>query len=119
MSSAPAADEIWKDARWLAQAVDPRAGLVRLVEMTAEDYRDASFLDDRMFESRKRVSHLLPWGTVADARCPHARQDARWIFHISHVGSTLISRLLGELDGVLSVREPRALARPHILPEGR
>ena len=108
MSSAPTADEIWKDARWLAQAVDPRAGLVRLVEMTAEDYRDASFLDDRMFESRERVTHLLPWATVADVS-GRAQQDARWIFHISHVGSTLISRLLGELDGVLSVREPRAL----------
>ena len=35
--------------------------------------------------------------------------DARWIFHIGHVGSTLISRLLGELEGVLSVREPRSL----------
>jgi hypothetical protein len=35
--------------------------------------------------------------------------DACWIFHIGHVGSTLISRLLGELDGVLSIREPRSL----------
>jgi hypothetical protein len=38
-----------------------------------------------------------------------AKNDARWIFHIGHVGSTLIARLLGELNGVLSVREPRAL----------
>ena len=37
------------------------------------------------------------------------RQDARWIFHIGHVGSTLVSRLLGELDGVLAIREPRLL----------
>jgi hypothetical protein len=37
------------------------------------------------------------------------RDDACWIFHIGHVGSTLISRLLGELDGVLSIREPRSL----------
>ena len=28
-----------------------------------------------------------------------ARSDARWIFHIGHVGSTLVARLLGELDG--------------------
>ena len=38
-----------------------------------------------------------------------AAHDARWIFHIGHVGSTLVSRLLGELDGVLAVREPRLL----------
>lgn len=37
------------------------------------------------------------------------RDDARWIFHVGHVGSTLISRLLGELDGVLALREPRSL----------
>jgi hypothetical protein len=36
-------------------------------------------------------------------------RDARWIFHIGHVGSTLVSRLLGELTGVLGVREPRLL----------
>ena len=108
MSSALTPDEIWKDARWLAQAVDPRAGLVRVVEMTPEDYRAASFLDDRMFE-KQRVSHLLSWAEVAETMPASARRDVRWIFHIGHVGSTLIARLLGELDSVLSVREPRAL----------
>ena len=108
MSSAPTPDEIWRDARWLAQAVDPRAALVRLVEMTPQDYRNASFLDDRMFE-QQRVSHLLPWDEVAGGMPEGARRDARWIFHIGHVGSTLIARLLGELETVLSVREPRAL----------
>jgi hypothetical protein len=39
----------------------------------------------------------------------NARRDARWIFHIGHVGSTLVARLLGELDSVLAVREPRLL----------
>ena len=108
MSSAPKADEIWKDARWLAQAVDPHAGLIRLVQMTPEAYRGASFLDDRMFE-QSRDSHLLQWDEVASSVPTDVRRDARWIFHIGHVGSTLIARLLGELDSVLSVREPRAL----------
>ena len=107
MSSAPAPQEIWRDARWLAQAVDPNAGLVRFVEMSAEDYREASFLDDRMFE-KPRNSYLLKWDQIADAMPADARTDARWIFHIGHVGSTLIARLLGELEGVLSIREPRA-----------
>ena len=107
MSSAPAPREIWRDARWLAQAVDPHAGLIRLVEMNAEDYREASFLDDRMFE-QPRTSHVLKWAEVAEAMPAHARTDARWIFHIGHVGSTLLARLLGELEGVLSIREPRS-----------
>ena len=57
-----------------------------------------------------RSAHLaaVERGRGGDARGPRAA-DARWIFHIGHVGSTLIARLLGELDSVLSVREPRAL----------
>lgn len=107
MSSVPTPQEIWKNARWLAQAVDPNAGVVRIVDMSPAAYRDASFLDDRMFE-QQRVAHLLKWPDVALGAPADARRDARWIFHISHVGSTLIARLLGELDGVVSIREPRA-----------
>ena len=108
MSSAPGPDEIWKDATWLAQAIDPTKKLVRFVEMTADSYRAASFLDDRMLQNVRNV-HLLNWDDVAGAMPGAARPDARWIFHIGHVGSTLVSRLLGELDDVLAVREPRAL----------
>lgn len=108
MSSAPDPDEIWKDATWLAQAIDPTKKLVRFVEMTADSYRAASFLDDRMLQN-VRNAHLLNWDDVAGAMPGAARPDARWIFHIGHVGSTLVSRLLGELDDVLAVREPRAL----------
>ncbi|HEX6072375.1 MAG TPA: hypothetical protein VFY95_05145 [Sphingomicrobium sp.] len=108
MSSAPPADELWRDARWLVQALDPKAGLVRLVQMTPQAYAQASFLDDRMFQ-QPRTSRLVPWDAVADTMPQRARADARWIFHIGHVGSTLVARLLGELEGVLSIREPRAL----------
>ena len=108
MSSAPTPQEIWEDARWLAQAVDPNAGLLRFAEMSAEDYREISFLDDRIL-GPVRNTHLLKWSDIAGSRPAEAHMDARWIFHIGHVGSTLISRLLGELDDVLAVREPRAL----------
>ena len=108
MSSAPTAFEIAADARWLAQALDPGAGLVRLVEMSPEAYRAASFLDDRLLQ-QPVSAHLLQWEQVRSALPPDARSDARWIFHISHVGSTLVSRLLGELGGVLSLREPRSV----------
>jgi hypothetical protein len=108
MSSAPAADEIARDARWLAQALDPSAGMVRLVAMDRESYRAASFLDDRMMQ-QPVAAQVVPWPQVAGALTGTLRSDARWIFHIGHVGSTLVSRLLGELDGVLGVREPRLL----------
>ncbi len=80
-----------------------------------------------MFD-RQRTSHLLKWDEVAEPLPADARRDARWIFHIGHVGSTLIARLLGELEGVLSVREPRALrdltffppeVRDHFVPTVR
>jgi hypothetical protein len=108
MSSAPTADEIWRDATWLAQALDPRVGLARFTDLTPDDYQAESFLDDRILQEG-RSSHLLKWPEIECGRPTSARSDARWIFHIGHVGSTLLSRLLGELDGVLALREPRAL----------
>jgi hypothetical protein len=119
---APPAQEIVRDARWLAQALDPNSGFVRLIEMDRETYRLASFLDDRILQSPVQ-SVTLPFAEIAAAIPGDAREDARWIFHIGHVGSTLVARLLGELDGVLAVREPRILRdlaasdrREHFVP---
>src|SRR5436305_13757806 len=108
MSSAPTADEIARDATWLAQALDPSAGTVRLVAMNRDSYRAASFLDDRLIQ-QPVDAHIVPWPDVEAAVACDLRTDARWIFHIGHVGSTLVSRLLGEIDGVIGVREPRLL----------
>lgn len=107
MSSAPTPHEIARDARWLAQGLDEEAN-VRLVEMSREAYRAASFLDDRMFHQPLNAI-TIRWGQVQAALGRNYRADARWIFHIGHVGSTLVARLLGEIDGVLSIREPRIL----------
>lgn len=100
--------EIFPNARWLAQAHDAASDFVRFVAMEPADYRAAAFLDDRMFEQWRDV-RVLPLSKVAVAAGSHTRQDARWIFHIGHVGSTLLARMLGEADGVLSIREPRIL----------
>jgi hypothetical protein len=100
--------EIFVDARWLAQAHDAGSDLVRFVSLEAADYRAASFLDDRMFEQWRDV-RVLPFPAVSDASAASSREDARWIFHIGHVGSTLLARMLGEVEGVLSIREPRIL----------
>ncbi len=112
MSSAhnrpPATADIASDATWLVQALDKPNGLVRLVKMDRQTYRDASFLDDRLLQ-QPREADVVPWQSVRSAAAAEARRDARWIFHIGHVGSTLLARLLGELDGVLAVREPRFL----------
>jgi hypothetical protein len=112
MSSAPPApvrpEDLARDARWLLQAYDGATHQARLVEMDREAYRAASFLDDRMF-SRPLNAHILPWPVVESGLSQAKRRDARWIFHIGHVGSTLVARLLGEIPGVLAIREPRFL----------
>jgi hypothetical protein len=108
MSSAPTPEEIARDATWLAQALDPSAGMARFVAMDRESYRAASFLDDRMLQQPVE-SQVIPWTETEGAVTEDMRSDARWIFHIGHVGSTLLSRLLGEWDSALAVREPRLL----------
>ena len=71
-------------------------------------YRGASFLDDRMFAAPLET-RLCSLDDALEEANSTGRNDARWIFHIGHVGSTLVARLLGELDGLLSIREPRSL----------
>ena len=108
MSSAPNADDVARDATWLAQALDPGEGLARLVAMDGDSYRAASFLDDRLLQAPVDAQ-ILSWTLIEAAMEDGLRSDARWIFHIGHVGSTLVSRLLGEIEGVLAIREPRLL----------
>ena len=115
MSSAPTPDEITRDATWLVQALDPSQGMGRLVAMDRDSYRAASFLDDRMLRS-PADAQIVSWDRIEAAATGDMRRDARWIFHIGHVGSTLLSRLLGELDGVLAIREPRLLRDLALIP---
>ena len=85
--------------------------------MDRDSYRAASFLDDRMLQVPQDLRYL-PWSNVAAAAQKAVRSEGRWIFHIGHVGSTLMARLMGELPSVLSVREPRFL-RDIATVEGR
>lgn len=112
-----APEEIAADAKWLVQALDPSAGMARLIAMNRNSYRAASFLDDRMLQAPVDAQ-IVAWKLVEDAVTEEVRSDARWIFHIGHVGSTLVSRLLGELPGVLGIREPRLLRDLALLPTG-
>lgn len=107
-----------QSATWLAQAYDAPSDLVRFVAMTEQDYRDVSFLDDRMFQQWRDV-RTLPWPTVEKAMASTKAAPASWIFHIGHVGSTLLARMLGEFDGMLSVREPRILRDLAVLDAAR
>jgi hypothetical protein len=95
-------------------ALDPRTDGVRLVRLTEADYAAASFLDGRLLTPATPTA-AGPW---ADVRAAAAGLPARchFIFHVSHVGSTLLSRLVGQHPSLFSLREPavlRTLAEAH------
>ncbi len=79
---------------------------VLLVELTEQAYRDASFLDQRLLQ--QQPMQWANWSQL-EAESAALADNAHYIFHIGHVGSTLISRLLGELDSVFALREPLLL----------
>lgn len=88
---------------------------VMLIRLTERDYADASFLDRRLLAGQREAAWFT-WDEIA-ARMGQRRAGtgAHFIFHVGHCGSTLISRLLGEL-GVIGLREPlplRTLAEVH------
>lgn len=94
--------------RWLPQSMDRTRQWVRMMLFTEEDYRQAPFLDARGLREGM-AQGTVGWPLLVGLSGPQYRSDAHWIFHISHVGSTLISRLLGECGDTLCLREPLIL----------
>lgn len=87
-----------------------------VVELSADAYRAASFLDQRVLRPAMKGAQA-PLGRVVDAaRGVQSTVPLHFIFHTGHVGSTLVSRLLEDIGGVLALREPlplRSLAEIH------
>jgi len=104
----PSPAEIAATPTWLAHSLDPMSDRVTLLRMSEADYRAASFLDQRLLGPAS-VKSEIGWTELAAAFTDESRRDAQYIFHIGHVGSTLISRMLGELDSVFALREPLLL----------
>lgn len=91
----------------------PDGQWVHFLRLTEEDYRQASFLDSRLvadatsrgvtFKSGNIPWDLFqPWMESISIRC-------HFIFHISHAGSTMLARMLGEHPQCFAVREPRLM----------
>lgn len=85
--------------------LEPATDAVALVELTRLDYERASFLDGRL----DRPAALRPAFADLAAAAQGLPIACDYIFHIGHVGSTLLSRLLGFHPQVFSLREPQAL----------
>jgi hypothetical protein len=104
----PSPQELASTPSWYPHQLNVADERVLLVERSEEDFRAASFLDDRSLKPEDR-REIVKWSELEAALPASARRDVQYIFHIGHVGSTLISRLLGELPEVLSLREPLLL----------
>ena len=91
------------------QNLDLTREAVLFLRLSRQALESASFLDDRILTPQSQgrwvgFAELAPWlENAALARPLH------FIFHAGHVGSTLVSRLLDEAGGVLSLREPLPL----------
>ncbi len=96
-----------KDATLFPHLADLPKDQVLLSTMSETAFQQASFLDQRLFTPDLQ-RQVVAWADIASVPLP-ALPKPEYIFHVGHVGSTLISRLLGELDNVLALREPAIL----------
>ena len=95
------------DATLYPHLADLQQNQVLLSTMSEAAFKQASFLDQRLFTPELQ-RQVVAWSDVASIALPPLLKP-HYIFHIGHVGSTLISRLLGELDSILALREPAIL----------
>jgi hypothetical protein len=99
------ANELSASPAWYPLSVaGDRVSVVRLEEA---DYAAASFLDERLLERGFPVRALPP--TVLAAAAARLAPRAHYLFHVGHVGSTLISRLIGARPAFFALREPSLL----------
>lgn len=107
-SDAPAAADLVADPAWFPFSLDLAADQLLFVRLEEAALRSASFLDQRVLQAAG-PRHALPWDAATATLAAGAQRDVQYIFHIGHVGSTLVSRLLGELRDVSALREPLLL----------
>ncbi len=80
---------------------------VRLLRLDERAYAEASFLDGRLIGPGLEGG-WTDWAAIGQA-ADGLPVRAHFIFHVGHVGSTLLSRLMGEHPGLFSLREPALL----------
>jgi hypothetical protein len=95
--------------------LDPANRRLLLVRMSKEQIYRESFLDDRALDGTEPGA-WIPLARAVEARAPSGG-PAGLILQCSRCGSTLISRLLGELPGAWVLREPGV--NDHLAKEAR
>lgn len=88
--------------------IEANAEQALVVRLSDADLQAAAFVDDRMLQVQRQAV-WMPLAELLSEAPPLAPPTPSAIFHIGHCGSTLLSRMLGALPAVLSIREPLVL----------
>jgi hypothetical protein len=90
-------------------SLDALGEAVAFIQLTKSDYEAASFLDARIL-TPQTSSRTLTWREIAAALgAASVPERCSFIFHIGHVGSTLMARLIGAHPAAFVLREPQLL----------
>jgi hypothetical protein len=115
-------ESLGRSPEFFPHGLDVDNDSVTFIRLSREDYDRASFLDARILTPRT-VRQTMVWPQVAASiEAAALPERCGFIFHIGHVGSTLLSRLVGAHPGALGVREPmilRTFAQLAREPDGR
>jgi hypothetical protein len=98
-------EELVRSPAWLP--LEMQGAAVRMVNLDEAAYRAASFLDQRLLACG--YAHQTCAAELLAAAAARLTPRAHYIFHTGHVGSTLISRLIGAHELFFSLREPALL----------
>lgn len=111
LHGSPLPPDFASSAAWPVLHIDFHTGASKVFEFTAADYLRAAFLDERALAHRPVRGLDTTLADIEQALSnAHAEQPPlHWLFHVGHCGSTLISRLLDVLPGLLGLREPLPL----------
>jgi hypothetical protein len=101
-----AEDDIVGSPAWLPLEVVGDDAM-RLVHLDEAAYRAASFLDQRIL--RCGYEEETCGLAILQAAAARLAPRSHYIFHTGHVGSTLVSRLVGAHESFFSLREPALL----------
>jgi hypothetical protein len=98
-----------RSAELFPHTFNVREDSVSFIRLSRPDYVAASFLDARILTPRT-IGQTMAWREVAAwIETANLPERCDFIFHIGHVGSTLLSRLLGAHPRILALREPMIL----------
>ena len=103
---------------FLLQNLDFRERRGLVVKISESAYRQTAFLDERVLRADTQGAWFPLDSLLQAAAHMQIGRHPHYIFHVGHCGSTLVSRLLGELPNVFSLREPITLLALAIMQRG-